>query len=83
MYTFMYYLRSALPLLFVAVLLGSAAAFIAIAVAKRRGRILPVRWKLWVLVSCIYVFALFMLLVVRGEGFSMDGMGWYLSLIHI
>lgn len=83
MYTFMYYLRSALPLLFAAVLLGSAAAFIAIAVAKRRGRILPARWKLWVLVSCIYVFALFMLLVVRGEGFSMDGMGWYsLDLFH-
>ena len=83
MQTFLYYFRSALPLLAAAAVLGAAAYFIALAVLKRRGRRLSGAWKLHLLVSCVYVLALFMLLIVRGDGFSLDGYGWLsLDLFH-
>lgn len=83
MQTFLQYLRSALPLLAAAVVLGVAVYFIVLAVLKRRGRSLTVAWKLWLLVSSVYVLALFMLLIVRGEGFSLGGYGWYsIDLFH-
>ena len=83
MQTFLRYFNSALPLLGAALILGAAAYFIALAVLKRRGRRLSGAWKLWLFVSAVYVFSLVMLLVVRGEGFSLEGMGWYsLDLFH-
>ena len=83
MQTFLYYLKSALPLLAAAAVLGAAAYFIALAVLKRRGRRLSGAWRLHLLVSCVYVLALFMLLIVRGDGFSLDGYGWLsLDLFH-
>ena len=83
MQTFLQYLRSALPLLAAAVVLGVAVYFIVLAVLKRRGRSLTGAWKLWLLVSSVYVFALFMLLIVRGDGFSLGGYGWYsIDLFH-
>ena len=83
MQTFLSYMRSALPLLVVALVLGAATYFVAFAVLKKKGRGLPARWKLWLFVSSVYVFALVMLLIVRGEGFSLDGYGWYsLDLFH-
>ena len=68
MQTFLSYMRSALPLLVVALVLGAATYFVAFAVLKKKGRGLPARWKLWLFVSSVYVFALVMLLIVRGEG---------------
>ena len=83
MQTFLRYFNSALPLLGAALILGAAAYFIALAALKRRGRRLSGAWKLWLFLSAAYVFSLFMLLVVRGEGFSLEGMGWYsLDLFH-
>ena len=83
MQTFLHYFNNALPLLGAALILGAAAYFIALAVLKRHGRRLSGAWKLWLFVSAAYVFSLFMLLVVRGEGFSLEGMGWYsLDLFH-
>ena len=83
MQTFLRYFNSALPLLGVALILGAAAYFIALAVLKQRGARLSGARKLWLFVSAVYVFSLVMLLVVRGEGFSLEGMGWYsLDLFH-
>ena len=83
MQTFLRYFNSALPLLGVALILGAAAYFIALAALKRRGARLSDARKLWLFVSAVYVFSLVMLLVVRGEGFSLEGMGWYsLDLFH-
>ena len=83
MQTFLRYFNSALPLLGVALILGAAAYFIALALLKRRGARLSDARKLWLFVSAVYVFSLVMLLVVRGEGFSLEGMGWYsLDLFH-
>ena len=83
MQTFLSYMRSALPLLSGGSGAWSGDVFRGDRRAQKAGPNAPARWKLWLFVSSVYVFALVMLLVVRGEGFSLDGYGWYsLDLFH-
>ena len=65
MLTFLDLLRRYLPPVLPAAALGVAVFFAALLILRRRGRRLSAAWKLWLLVSCVYIFALVFVLALR------------------
>ncbi len=65
MLTFLDLLRRYLPPVLPAAALGIVVFIAAVLILRRRGRRLSAAWKLWLLVSCVYVFALVFVLALR------------------